>query len=248
MAFEIAEREPDPAQRRAWMTFVIVGGRPDRRRAGRHAGGGVAPDAGSRLPPHQHGIGASDSGRGRARGSCPPTPKNCRSAARDAARESSGSRYGPACRSPEIDADGVSDRPRADPCADGDLGCGRGRVALGTDAGRAARSSRAGAGRARPDDSRPRQCLRASATWLAIEDRRRARAGRRARGHAGGPARRAENIIRGLRGQPRRPVSLSSTRECWRPSAAAPRSPGSGRSRPRASSRGSSGCSSTSSS
>src|SRR5262249_49243515 len=28
MAFEIAEREPDDARRRAWMTFVIVGGGP----------------------------------------------------------------------------------------------------------------------------------------------------------------------------------------------------------------------------
>ena len=28
MAFEIAEREPDEARRRAWMTFVIVGGGP----------------------------------------------------------------------------------------------------------------------------------------------------------------------------------------------------------------------------
>ena len=28
MAFEIAEREPDPDRRRAWLTFVIVGGGP----------------------------------------------------------------------------------------------------------------------------------------------------------------------------------------------------------------------------
>src|SRR5207302_545952 len=28
MAFEVAEREPDEARRRAWMTFVIVGGGP----------------------------------------------------------------------------------------------------------------------------------------------------------------------------------------------------------------------------
>ena len=28
MAFEIAEREPDPDRQRAWLTFVIVGGGP----------------------------------------------------------------------------------------------------------------------------------------------------------------------------------------------------------------------------
>jgi NADH dehydrogenase len=28
LAFEVAEREPDPARRRAWMTFVVVGGGP----------------------------------------------------------------------------------------------------------------------------------------------------------------------------------------------------------------------------
>ena len=28
MAFEVAEREPDPTRRQAWMTFVIVGGGP----------------------------------------------------------------------------------------------------------------------------------------------------------------------------------------------------------------------------
>ena len=34
-AFEAAERETDPVKRREWLTFVVVGSRPDRCRAGR---------------------------------------------------------------------------------------------------------------------------------------------------------------------------------------------------------------------
>ena len=67
MAFEIAEREPDDGPAAGLADVRDRGCRADRGRAGRHAGGGVAANAGAGFPPHQHGLGPGDPGRSRPR-------------------------------------------------------------------------------------------------------------------------------------------------------------------------------------
>ena len=60
-----AERETDPAERAAWLTFVVIGGGADRRRAGRHARRDRAPHAARRVPAHRPAQRAHRAGRGR---------------------------------------------------------------------------------------------------------------------------------------------------------------------------------------
>ena len=65
VAFERAERETDPQRRAALLTFVIIGARPDRRRARRHHRRTGAGHAAARLPQHRHPEGARGADRGR---------------------------------------------------------------------------------------------------------------------------------------------------------------------------------------
>ena len=53
IAFERAEAETDPARRAAWLTFAVVGGGADRRRARRHLRRDRAPHAARRIPAHR---------------------------------------------------------------------------------------------------------------------------------------------------------------------------------------------------
>ena len=86
LAFEAAEAEDDPALRRAWLTFVVVGGRPDRRRAGRADRRDRPRDAAPRLPRHRPGGRPRAAGGGRRPAAAPASTRSCRS--RRAARSS----------------------------------------------------------------------------------------------------------------------------------------------------------------
>ena len=66
LAFEQAEREQDRAAQRRLLTFVVVGGGPDGRGAGRRARRDLAPRARERLPRHRSGVGARHPDRRRA--------------------------------------------------------------------------------------------------------------------------------------------------------------------------------------
>ena len=65
LAFEHAERETDPVRRHAYLTFVIVGGGPDRRRDGGRGRRDPAVRAAPRLPPHRSRRSHGDAARGR---------------------------------------------------------------------------------------------------------------------------------------------------------------------------------------
>ena len=79
LAFERAEREADPARREALLTFVIVGGGPDRRGARRGASPEISRRALTRrLPPHRPAPGADRPRGGGCRGCCPPFPEPSR--------------------------------------------------------------------------------------------------------------------------------------------------------------------------
>ena len=124
IAFEAAEREADPERRRAWMTFVVVGGGPTGRRAGGRARRDRARHAQARLPVDPSRGGADHPGRGdgpdpaavpagpvarrrsgsssawasrsgRGRGSSTSTRTACASPARTGARRDPGAR--PSC-------------------------------------------------------------------------------------------------------------------------------------------------------
>ena len=51
-AFEAAEMEPDPEKRRAWLTFVLIGGGPTGVELGRRVGGDCQRHIETRLPKH----------------------------------------------------------------------------------------------------------------------------------------------------------------------------------------------------
>ena len=50
LAYEAAEREADPQRRRAWLTFVVIGGGPNRRGTGRGTRRDRPARSGQRLP------------------------------------------------------------------------------------------------------------------------------------------------------------------------------------------------------
>jgi hypothetical protein len=77
-AFEAAEREPDPARRKQWLEFVLIGGGPDRRRAGRHAGRDRAPYADRRVPRLRSRRGGDPPASRPARAYFRRCPKRCR--------------------------------------------------------------------------------------------------------------------------------------------------------------------------
>ena len=64
IAFEAAEREADPDRRRAWMTFVLVGGGPTGVELAGALGEIAARHAPARLPVDQAGRGKDHPGRG----------------------------------------------------------------------------------------------------------------------------------------------------------------------------------------
>ena len=68
LAFERAESATDPAERDAWLSFAVVGGRAHRRRTGRHPGRDRTPHTAGRVPQHRSGAGPGPPGRGRAAG------------------------------------------------------------------------------------------------------------------------------------------------------------------------------------
>ena len=146
----------------------------------------------------------------------------------------------------EITAAGVRVGTRLDRRADRPLGGGRGRIAPGAHPGDPARSGRPRPGRARPHGPRSPERLRDRRPGPS-RARRQARARHRPGGHARGPPRRRERAANPARSAAAA-RSITSTKGCWPPSAAAPPSRTSARSAPRATSPGYSGCSFISSS
>ena len=86
LAFEAAERETDPRAQRRLLTFVIVGARPDRRRARRRARRDRAAVAAQGLPPHPSRVGAHRAARGRPARARAVCRNRCAQAARAIAR------------------------------------------------------------------------------------------------------------------------------------------------------------------
>ena len=94
--------------------------RPDGRRAGRYAGRGLAPDPGARFPPHQHGLGPRDPGRGEPAGLGGVHRGPIRGGPQQL--EKLGVAVWTGVQVTGIDADGVWIGPRADPRPDGASG------------------------------------------------------------------------------------------------------------------------------
>ncbi len=220
IGFEAAEREADPDRRRAWMTFVIVGGGPDRRRAGRGARRDRPRHAPARFPVDPAGRGADRPGRGDGPGpaAVPTGPVGLRAAAAPAARR----------RGPHADAGDRARRGRSpghgprwrrggDRGEDRALGGRRPDRQIRANGRRgrrrAGRSRRPRPGRARPDHSRPSRDLR--------RGRRRGRAVEAGQGHARrGPGRDPGRDVRGQGHPPPDPrpaarsVPLQRPRRC----------------------------------
>ena len=157
-AFEEAEREPDPAKRHAWLTFVIVGGGP----TGVELAGALCEIARHALA---HDFRQIDPTQARVillEGSARVLPPY----APDLSEKARQQLVAAGRRRPDgqgRDGDrrrGGQHRRRADRDAHRALGGGRGGLAARPGAGRAARPRRAGPGRARPDHPRPSRGLR----------------------------------------------------------------------------------------
>ena len=69
--FEMAEMATDPTERAEWLTFVVIGAGPDRRRAGRPARRTRPPGAAAGVPDRGHHRGPDHPARGRAGGAAP---------------------------------------------------------------------------------------------------------------------------------------------------------------------------------
>ena len=108
LAFERAEVTADPVERQRLLTFVVVGGGPDRGRDGRGRGRTRQPRAGRRLPRHRPHGRAGDPGRGRRAGAGRSSRPSLSAKARDAARAAAASRSGWAAACTVCDADGVT--------------------------------------------------------------------------------------------------------------------------------------------
>ena len=154
LAFEVAEREPDPARRRSWMTFVIVGAGP----TGVELAGTLAEVTRQTLARDFRHINTASArvilieASPTVLGAYPPDLSD---AARRPARES-GRRRLDRSRGNRHRCRRRYNRPRADPCANRDLGRRRGRLTAGKVALCTARPRGPCHGPARPDHSRPR--------------------------------------------------------------------------------------------
>ena len=207
IAFEAAEREADPDRRRAWMTFVLVGGGP----TGVELAGALGEIAHDTLRRDFRAIrpepDADHPASRRWTGSCRPIRRTARRR-RNASWSVSASRSGRGTRVTHIDEDGVRvDRTRRD----------RGAIAARTvfwAAGvlgapvradrrrgdrRPDRSLRAGPRRAGPDDPRAPGDLRRRRRRGAAVEARQADAGRRAGRDAGRHIRRQGHPAAGPR-------------------------------------------------
>ncbi len=150
MAFEIAEREPDDDRRRAWLTFVIVGGGP----TGVELAGTLAEVSRQTLARDFRHINTA-SARVILVEAAPRVLGAYTEELSESARlqlEKLGVAVWTGMQVTGIDAEGVCIGSGADSRADGPVGRGCGGLAAGPDARRAARPSRPCARRARSDD------------------------------------------------------------------------------------------------
>ena len=217
-AFEAAELETSPEDRRAWTTFVVDRRRSHRRRAGGRAGRDRGAHAGARLPALRSPDDARHPGRGRRRASCRPSPRSCR-----ARRSGSSSELGIEVRT-GTRGDGSRRRlrrarRRVDRDAHGAVGGGRPRQPAASAPGRAARSRGTRLGRGRSVRARSPRGVRGGRPHREDPGRQAAaRAWRSSRVQSGRHV--ARTIRCALGGKRPRRRSATSTRARWRPSGA----------------------------
>ena len=157
-AFEAAERETDPARRRAWLTFVIVGGGP----TGVELAGALTEIARHALAKDFRHIDPTQAQVILLEGTARVLPATFPSSRRRRGSSSTAwaSRSGRDSIVTAIDAEGVCVGSERIDAAHGPLGGGRGGLAAGAVAGRAARPRGPGPRRARPDHPRSSRGLR----------------------------------------------------------------------------------------
>ena len=158
IAFEFAEREPDEAKRRAWLTFVIAGGGP----TGVEMAGTMADVARYTLSKDFRRIDPRTARFILIEGDDVVLPAYVKSLSESARKqlEAHGVEVRTGVRVEAMDEGGRDGRRRTDRGTNGGLGSRRPRQSLGGVARRAARQVRTGHRRAGPDDSRSSRSLR----------------------------------------------------------------------------------------
>ena len=217
IAFEAAEREADPERRRAWMTFVIVGGGPTGVELGRGARRDRPRHAPARLPGDPPGRGADRPRRGDgpdpAAVSAGPVglgaaPARAARASRSGPGRGSSTSTRPGCASPDPTGPRSAIPTRTVLWAAGVLTAQLRADGRGGDR-RRDRSRRPGHRRAGPDDPRPPGDLRRRRRGGRAVEAGQADAGRRPGRDAGRGVRGARSSAGASSGRPYEPFRYS---------------------------------------